>query len=100
TSNEYDTASRSSGFSPARSRHQRADISGSSQAAHGTGRLACLRRLKRSSSAAARTCPSSTTAAAESWKSALIPRVLLLRKLSRNRLAETPPRREIFRERK
>src|SRR5204862_3643198 len=72
-SKEYATASRSSGRRPACSRHQAADRSGVSQAENGTGRLPCLRRLNRSSSAAAATVPSTTRAAAGSWKTALIP---------------------------
>src|SRR5687768_16431564 len=48
--------------------------SGSSQAAKGTGRFPCLRRLNRSSSAAATIRPSTTSAAAGSWNTALIPR--------------------------
>src|SRR3954449_12049315 len=59
---------------PAFARHQAADCSGSSHVANGTGDLPCLRRLNRSSSAAATTWPSMTRAAAGSWKSALIPR--------------------------
>ena len=43
------------GRSPASARHHAADCSGSSQAENGTGRLPCLRRLNRSSSAAATT---------------------------------------------
>src|SRR6266536_4852983 len=58
---------------PAKDRHQAADCSGSSQAENGTGRLPCLRRLNRSSSAAATTVPSTTSAADGSWKTALIP---------------------------
>ena len=42
------------------------DSSGSSQAENGTGLLPCLRRLNRSSSAAAATCPSTTSAEAGS----------------------------------
>jgi hypothetical protein len=49
------------------------DSSGSSQVENGTGRLPCLRRLKRSSSAAATVRPSITSAAAGSWNTALIP---------------------------
>src|SRR4051812_18027474 len=63
---------------PADSRHQRAASSGSSQAANGTGRLPCLRREKRSSSAAATVSPSMTRAAAGSWNNALIPRTFTL----------------------
>src|SRR3954470_23443827 len=59
---------------PASSRHQRAASSGSSQAENGTGRFPCLRRLKRSSSAAATVSPSMTRAAAGSWNNALMPR--------------------------
>src|SRR3954464_10279592 len=59
---------------PAWARHQRAASSGSSQAANGTGRWPCLRREKRSSSAAATVTPSMTRAAAGSWNSALTPR--------------------------
>ncbi len=47
--------------------------SGSSHAENGTGRLPCLRRLKRSSSAAATIRPSTTSAADGSWKTALTP---------------------------
>ena len=50
---EYATASRSAAASPPSARHQRMAASGSSQVEKGTGRLPCLRRLKRSSSAAA-----------------------------------------------
>src|SRR3954453_22595318 len=64
---------------PAASRHQAAASSGSSQAENGTGRLPCLRRLNRSSSAAATVRPSTTRAAAGSWKMALTPRTLMLR---------------------
>jgi hypothetical protein len=72
-SNEYATASTSPGSSPDSRKHQAADSSGSSHAANGTGRLPRLRRLNRSSSAAATTRPSTTSAAAGSWKIALIP---------------------------
>src|SRR4051812_25853471 len=58
---------------PLAARHQAAASSGVSHAENGTGRLPCLRRLNRSSSAAATTCPSTTSAAAGSWKIALIP---------------------------
>src|SRR5690606_28599777 len=47
------------------------DSSGSSQAANGTGRLPCLRRLNRSSSAAATTAPSMTSVADGAWNRAL-----------------------------
>src|ERR671916_1619003 len=57
----------------ATSRHHRAACSGSSHAENGTGRLPCLRRLNRSSSAAATVSPSTTSAAAGSWKTALMP---------------------------
>jgi hypothetical protein len=67
-------ASRSSAVNPPLARHHRIACSGSSQAENGTGRLPCLRRLKRSSSAAATVRPSTTKAAAESWKTALMPR--------------------------
>ena len=50
---------------------------GSSQAVKGSGRLACLMREKRSSSAAATSWPSTTMAAAESWKAALMPREIM-----------------------
>src|SRR5690348_6871247 len=49
-------------------------MAGCSQAEKGTGRLPCLRRLNRSSSAAATTSPSMTSAAAGSWKTELTPR--------------------------
>jgi hypothetical protein len=52
-SKEYVTASSSLASIPACFRHHRTDSSGSSQVENGTGRLPCLRRLKRSSSAAA-----------------------------------------------
>src|SRR3954447_12999921 len=58
---------------PPAARHQAADRSGVSHAENGTGRLPCLRRLKRSSSAAATTRPSTTRAADGSWNRALIP---------------------------
>src|SRR4051794_23106836 len=58
---------------PAWARHQAAAASGSSQVENGTGVLPCLRRLKRSSSAAATVLPSMTSAAAGSWNTALIP---------------------------
>ncbi|CPU66764.1 Uncharacterised protein [Mycobacteroides abscessus] len=73
-SNEYATASRSWGRSPPSSRHQAIAFSGSSHAANGSGRLPCLRREKRSSSAAATTRPSTTRAADGSWNRALTPR--------------------------
>ena len=50
-------ASRSAGSMPASRRHQRAACSGSSHVENGTGDLPCLRRLKRSSSAAATIAP-------------------------------------------
>ena len=65
-SKEYATASSSPGCSPAWARHHFADSSGSSQAENGTGRLPCLRRENRSSSAAATTSPSTTSATAGS----------------------------------
>ena len=52
--------------------------SGSSQVENGTGRFPCLRREKRSSSAAATVRPSTTRAAAESWNTALMPRTRTL----------------------
>src|SRR5690242_12158003 len=84
---EYATASSIEGSSPACSRHQAAESSGSSQAENGSGRLPCLRRLNRSSSAAATTRPSTTTATAGSWKRALTPRILMTpsRSLSKGR---------------
>src|SRR6478609_733524 len=63
----------SPGFTPASRRHQRAAASGSSHVENGTGVLPCLRREKRSSSAAATISPSTTIAAAGSWKTALTP---------------------------
>ena len=67
------------GRRPASARHQRIACSGSSQAENGTGRLPCLRRLKRSSSAAATISPSTTRAADGSWKMALTPRTRMHR---------------------
>jgi hypothetical protein len=67
------TASRSDGRSPASSRHHLAASSGSSQVEKGTGTLPCLRRLKRSSSAAATVTPSTTSAAAMSWNTPFTP---------------------------
>src|SRR5215217_7537672 len=60
---------------PASARHQSIDCCGSSQVENETGGLPCLRRVKRSSSAAATVRPSTTMAAAESWNTALIPRI-------------------------
>src|SRR5215207_3322370 len=74
---EYATASRSAGSIPASDRHQAIDCSGSSQVENATGGLPCLRREKRSSSAAAIVTPSITTAAAGSWKTALSPRTFI-----------------------
>jgi hypothetical protein len=71
---EYATASSSAGSRPACSRHQAAAHSGSSQVENATGSFPCLRRLKRSSSAAATISPSTTRAAAGSWNTPLIPR--------------------------
>src|ERR1700712_1188271 len=67
---------------PASFRHQAAESSGSSHALHGRGRLPCLRRLNRSSSAAATTRPSTTSAADESWKTALTPSTFMEKVLS------------------
>src|SRR3954464_10633574 len=67
-------ASRSSAAIPPRSRHHAIACSGSSHVEKGTHALPCLRRLKRPSSAAATTRPSTTSAAAGSWKTALIPK--------------------------
>src|SRR3954451_9524906 len=58
------------------SRHHRAASTGSSHVENGTACLPCLRRENRSSSAAATICPSITSAAAGSWNTALIPRIL------------------------
>jgi hypothetical protein len=52
-------------------------LNGSSQAVNGSARLPCLTRVKRSSSAAAITRPSTTIAADESWNAALIPSVII-----------------------
>ena len=71
---EADGDRRRPGCTPAWRRHHRAAAAGCSQAANGTGRLPCLRRLKRSSSAAATTAPSTMSAAAGSWKTELMPR--------------------------
>src|SRR3954454_17373227 len=60
---------------PACERHQRAACSGSSQVEKATAGLPCLRRLKRSSSEAARTWPPTTTAASLSWNTAFTPRI-------------------------
>src|SRR3954452_16338401 len=71
---EYATASRSPASRPPSARHHRIACSGSSHVENGTGVLPCLRREKRSSSAAATIRPSTTSAAAGSWKTALMPR--------------------------
>src|SRR6478752_7976985 len=52
--------------------------SGSSHVENGTGDFPCLRREKRSSSAAATIFPSTTSAAAGSWKTALMPSTRLI----------------------
>src|SRR5215207_11460258 len=70
---------------PASARHQAIDCSGSSQVEKATGGLPCLRREKRSSTAAATVTPSTTRAAAGSWKTALIPRMFTQRRLSEKR---------------
>src|ERR671910_3855654 len=62
---------------PASARHQAIDCSGSSHVENATGGLPCLRREKRSSSAAATVTPSITRAAAGSWKTALTPRTFI-----------------------
>src|SRR4051794_34732042 len=54
-------------------RHHAIACSGSSQVENGTHALPCLRRLNRSSSAAATVRPSTTSAAAGSWNTALTP---------------------------
>jgi hypothetical protein len=72
-------ASRSSGVSPPSARHHLMACSGSSHVENGTGRLPCLRRLKRSSSAAATIWPSTTIAAAGSWNTALTPSTVATR---------------------
>src|SRR4051812_40114193 len=69
--------SMSSHVNPPRSRQNAIACSGSSQVENATGVLPCLRRLKRSSSAAATISPSTTIAAAGSWKTALIPRTFM-----------------------
>src|SRR4051794_1331445 len=71
---EEATGSRSRGERPARSRQKAIAASGSSQGENATGDLPCLRREKRSSSAAATISPSTTSAAAGSWKTAFTPR--------------------------
>src|SRR3954469_7094158 len=71
---EYATASRSPGARSASSRQNAIACSGSSQVEKAVGDLPCLRREKRSSSAAATVSPSISSAAAGSWKTALIPR--------------------------
>src|SRR3954447_19045264 len=78
-------ASRSPAATPPRSRDYAIAFSGSSHVENGTHALPCLRRLKRSSSAAATISPSTTRAAAGSWKTALIPRT---------RTVATSPKRE------
>src|SRR3954463_481321 len=60
--------------------------SGSSQVEKGTGSLPCLRRLKRSSSAAATIRPSTTIAAAGSGETALTPRTRIGEALLREAL--------------
>src|SRR3954454_15990372 len=82
---EYATASTSPG---ACSRQNRIAASGSSQVEKGTGDLPCLRREKRSSSAAATISPSTTSAAAGSWKTALMPRTALTARLA---VSRAPP---------
>src|SRR3712207_5562878 len=59
---------------PPSRRHHSIASSGSSHVENGTHALPCLRRLKRSSSAAATILPSTTRAAAGSWNTALMPR--------------------------
>src|SRR5919199_468750 len=83
---EYATASRSCGRRPAASRQNRIACSGSSHVEKATGGLPCLRRLKRSSSAAATISPSTTNAAAGSWKTALTPRTRIGEALLREAL--------------
>ena len=85
------TTSMSPGSSPAWSRHQRIASTGSSHAENGTGSLPCLRRLNRSSSAAASVSPSTTRAAAGSWKTALMPRIVAIRRARTTRWASVHP---------
>src|SRR3954453_3516939 len=85
---EYATASRSAGRSPASLRQNAIARSGSSQVEKATGGLPCFRREKRSSSAAATVSPSTSSAAAGSWKTALIPRTTDIRqRLSEKRFS-------------
>src|SRR4051795_7264501 len=63
---------------PPCSRQKAIACSGSSQGEKAPGGLPCLRREKRSSSAAATVSPSTTRAAAGSWKTALRPRTTLI----------------------
>src|SRR3954447_15637182 len=62
---------------PPAARQDRIACSGSSQVENATGGLPCLRREKRSSSAAATVWPSTRMAAAGSWKTALTPRTFI-----------------------
>src|SRR4051794_9632248 len=80
-------ASMSAGLRPARSRQKAIACSGSSQVEKATGVLPCLRRLKRSSSAAATILPSTIRAAAGSWKTALTPRTFMPDSLSEKRFS-------------
>src|SRR4051812_38888366 len=71
--------------------------SGSSQVENGTGDFPCLRREKRSSSAAATISPSTTRAAAGSWKTALSPSTEAMRRSDSPRSASRQTqRRQIF----
>src|SRR4051794_29389322 len=83
----------SPGARPPRSRHQAIAFSGSSHVENGTHALPCLRRLKRSSSAAATICPSTTRAAAGSWKTALMPKTRTEGDFTERRVSQTcgPP---------
>jgi hypothetical protein len=79
--------STSAGRRPPCSRQKAIACSGSSQVLNGTGILPCLRRLKRSSSAAAIVRPSATSAAAGSWKTALTPRTCIEDRFSEKRFS-------------
>src|SRR4051794_8239223 len=88
--------SMSAGHRPACCRQNAIACSGSSHVEKGTGDLPCLRRLKRSSSAAATVVPSTISAAAGSWKTALTPRTFTPADLSEKRFspnADVPARR-------